>query len=147
MLFRSKQALATVDISYKSNNHLEFDCEFDHYTLNTDAQRLKQIIINLLSNAAKFTSNGTITLSFWVEADKSQVCFSVTDTGRGIPKDRQMQVFNRFEKLNEYAQGTGLGLAICKLIVEKEGGAIWVDPDYTGGARFIFTLPINSDKN
>ena len=72
--------------------------------------------------------------------------FSVTDTGCGIPKEKQGLVFERFEKLNEYAQGTGLGLSICKLIVSKWKGAIWIDPDYTGGARFIFSHPLKIEK-
>ena len=57
--------------------------------------------------------------------------------------EKQKKVFERFEKLNEYAQGTGLGLAICKLIVKKWGGKIWVDPHYTQGARFLFTHPLD----
>lgn len=73
--------------------------------------------------------------------------FSVTDTGCGIPKEKQALVFERFEKLNEYAQGTGLGLSICKLIVYKWKGEIWIDPDYTGGARFVFSHPLNIEKN
>ena len=55
-------------------------------------------------------------------------------------------MFERFEKLNEYAQGTGLGLSICKLIVHKWRGSIWIDPDYTGGARFVFSHPLNIEK-
>ena len=66
--------------------------------------------------------------------------------GCGIPKEKQGLVFERFEKLNEYAQGTGLGLSICKLIVHKWRGSIWIDPDYTGGARFVFSHPLNIEK-
>ena len=141
-----KEALATVDISNKTLNHLEFESNLDQYFLDVDSQRLKQVLINLLSNALKFTTEGTITLSFVVDTKESLAYFSVSDTGIGIPKDKQSQVFDRFEKLNDYAQGTGLGLAICKLIVEKLGGAIWVDADYTDGARFIFNLPITSKE-
>ena len=61
--------------------------------------------------------------------------FSVTDTGTGIPEDKQELVFQRFEKLNEFVQGTGLGLAICKLTIQYMGGDIWIDKDYKGGAR------------
>lgn len=73
--------------------------------------------------------------------------FSVTDTGCGIPKEKQKLVFERFEKLNEYAQGTGLGLSICKLIVHKWKGDIWIDSEYTGGARFMFSHPLKIEKN
>ena len=68
--------------------------------------------------------------------------FTVTDTGCGILREKQDQIFNRFEKLNEGAQGTGLGLSICQLIIEQIGGRIWIDPDYTEGARFRFTHPV-----
>ena len=71
------------------------------------------------------------------------VLFSISDTGCGIPLEKQKQVFDRFEKLNEYIQGTGLGLSICKLTVEKWNGKIWIDPQYTDGTRFVFTHPIN----
>lgn len=67
----------------------------------------------------------------------------VTDTGTGIPKEKQKKIFNRFEKLNENAQGTGLGLSICQLIIEQLGGSIWIDPDYEEGSRFLFTHPID----
>ena len=139
-----REALATVDISTKTGNQFKFDCHLEHFLLDIDPQRLKQVIINLLSNASKFTNHGIITLAFWIDEVAQEACFSVTDTGCGIPAEKQNHVFQRFEKLNEYAQGTGLGLAICKLIVEKGGGRIWVDPAYTTGARFVFTIPINS---
>ncbi|WP_455584000.1 ATP-binding protein [Bacteroides sp.] len=137
-----RQVLTSVNFSRKSNNKFLFTSNYDTFVLTTDVQRLQQVIINLLSNAAKFTKEGTITLDFSVDEEQKLALFSVTDTGCGIPKEKQKQVFERFEKLNEYAQGTGLGLSICKLTVEKWGGEIWVDPDYTGGARFVFTMPI-----
>ena len=76
--------------------------------------------------------------------------FSVTDTGSGIPEDKQELVFQRFEKLNEFVQGTGLGLAICKLTIQRMGGDIWIDKNYKNGARFVFSHPIkngNRKKN
>lgn len=109
----------------------------------TDPQRLQQIFINLLNNAGKFTDTGTITLSYNIEPDKNRVIFSVSDTGCGIPKEKQRQVFERFEKLNEFVQGSGLGLSICKLTINKMGGDIWIDPDYTKGSRFCFSHPLN----
>ena len=109
----------------------------------TDPQRLQQILINLLNNAGKFTPKGTITLSYKIEPQNNRVVFSVTDTGCGIPKENQSKVFERFEKLNEFEQGTGLGLSICKLTINKMGGDIWIDPDYTEGARFCFSHPLD----
>ena len=105
------------------------------YMLYTDPLRLQQIIINLLNNALKFTpAGGSITLDYTVDKEKQCILFSVTDTGTGIPEDKQELVFQRFEKLNEFVQGTGLGLAICKLTIQYMGGDIWIDKDYKGGA-------------
>ena len=100
------------------------------YMLYTDPLRLQQIIINLLNNALKFTpAGGSITLDYTVDKEKQCILFSVTDTGTGIPEDKQELVFQRFEKLNEFVQGTGLGLAICKLTIQYMGGDIWIDKD------------------
>lgn len=141
-----KQVVASVSFSRHSDNQFLFTGRCDHFLLETDVQRLQQVIINLLSNADKFTVNGKITLDFSVDEETKMAIFSVTDTGCGIPKEKQALVFKRFEKLNEYAQGTGLGLSICKLIVHKWGGDIWIDADYTGGARFVFSHPLNIIK-
>ena len=92
---------------------------------------------------SRMTLEGLPFLDFSVNEETQMAVFSVTDTGCGIPKEKQGLVFERFEKLNEYAQGTGLGLSICKLIVHKWKGSIWIDPDYTGGARFVFSHPLN----
>ena len=137
-----RQVLTSVNFSRKSNNKFVFTSKYEDFVINTDVQRLQQVIINLLSNSAKFTHDGVITLDFSVDEGRKLAFFSVTDTGCGIPKEKQKLVFERFEKLDEYAQGTGLGLSICKLTVEKWGGEIWVDPDYTEGARFVFSMPV-----
>ena len=118
------------------------------YMLYTDPLRLQQIIINLLNNALKFTpAGGSITLDYTVDKEKQCMLFSVTDTGTRIPEDKQELVFQRFEKLNEFIQGTGLGLAICKLTIQYMGGDIWIDKDYKGGARFIFSHPIKERES
>ena len=118
------------------------------YMLYTDPLRLQQIIINLLNNALKFTpAGGSITLDYTVDKEKQCILFSVTDTSTGIPEDKQELVFQRFEKLNEFVQGTGLGLAICKLTIQYMGGDIWIDKDYKGGARFIFSHPIKERES
>jgi signal transduction histidine kinase len=114
--------------------------------VKTDAQRLKQVLINLLSNAAKFTPSGSIKLTVAIDKQHQQLELSVSDTGCGIPPDKSEKVFERFEKLNEYSQGTGLGLAISRLIIENLGGKIWVDKDYTEGARFVFTHPLTKKE-
>ena len=118
------------------------------YMLYTDPLRLQQIIINLLNNALKFTpAGGSITLDYTVDKEKQCILFSVTDTGTGIPEDKQELVFQRFEKLNEFVQGTGLGLAICKLTIQYMGGDIWIDKNYKNGARFIFSHPIKKQES
>lgn len=138
-----KQVVASVAQARRSTNRLVFESALEHQEIRTDIQRLQQVVINLLSNADKFTENGTITLKLEADGKHRTLLFSVTDTGCGIPPEQHKKVFERFEKLDEYAQGTGLGLSICKLIVEKWGGKIWVDSHYTGGARFIFTHPLD----
>jgi signal transduction histidine kinase len=110
--------------------------------VQTDAYRLKQVMVNLLSNAAKFTPEGSITISLQIDNDNEQFIVAVSDTGCGIPADKAEKVFERFEKLDEFKQGTGLGLSITRLIVEKLGGKIWVDTEYKLGARFVFTHPM-----
>ncbi|WP_431435185.1 ATP-binding protein [Bacteroides hominis] len=138
-----RQALSSVEMSRReSGNRFVFETQTESFVLQVDIQRLQQVLINLLTNAAKFTKNGTITLQFEVEKENNRVLFAVADTGCGIPKEKQKQVFERFEKLNEYAQGTGLGLSICKLTVDKWGGSIWIDPDYERGARFVVSHPL-----
>ena len=141
-----QQVLASVSQARKSENKYIFECDRESVDFRTDTQRLQQVIINLLSNADKFTRNGKITLKLEVDEEKRVATFSVSDTGTGIPLEKQKLVFERFEKLNEYVQGTGLGLSICKLTVEKWGGEIWVDPGYTDGARFVFTHPFEIEQ-
>ena len=141
-----QRVLASVSQARKSENEFIFECDRESMDMRTDTQRLQQVIINLLSNSDKFTRNGKITLGLKMDEKQREVLFSVSDTGTGIPLEKQKLVFERFEKLNEYVQGTGLGLSICKLTVEKWGGKIWVDPGYTDGARFVFTHPLDIEQ-
>lgn len=136
--------LSTVEQARRTEAKYRFESTVESLILKTDEQRLKQVLINLLTNASKFTPSGSICLSIRVLENKNKVEFAVTDTGCGIPQEKAQKVFGRFEKLNEYAQGTGLGLSICKMNVERLGGQIWVDTTYTGGARFVFTHPLKS---
>lgn len=116
-------------------------CSDKDFVMMTDSLRLQQLLLNLLTNAAKCTEQGEINLDYQVDRDKQQVVFSVTDTGCGIPPDKQESIFNRFEKVDEFKQGAGLGLSICRTIADHFGGTLTVDPDYTRGARFIFVHP------
>ncbi|MFQ8804850.1 MAG: ATP-binding protein [Alistipes indistinctus] len=137
-----QQVILTTAHNRKQGVECVFESSYEAYTLRTDVQRLSQVLINLLTNANKFTEQGRITLSFEVLEKEGMVRFAVADTGCGIPPEKQAKVFDRFEKLDEFKQGTGLGLAICRQIVIKVGGKIWVDGTYTSGSRFVFTHPI-----
>ena len=137
-----QKVLVTISYSKKAEVKYVFKPQFDSYVIETDVQRLQQVLINLLSNANKFTVQGQIILAFEEDAVGENLIFSVTDTGCGIPLEKQQKVFERFEKLNEYAQGTGLGLAICKITIGLLGGEIWVDKSYKEGARFVFFHPV-----
>ena len=137
-----KNVTDTVGKVKQTQAELLFDSSLEELYMETDASRLQQVLINLLINATKFTPDGSITLKLEKESDETAL-FSVTDTGCGIPKEKQANIFQRFEKLDENAQGSGLGLSICQLIIEHIGGRIWIDPNYTGGSRFMFTHPIN----
>lgn len=139
-------ALSTAEYGRKTSALFLFETPVASLVIKTDAQRLKQVLINLLSNAAKFTPSGSIKLAIAIDKQHQQLELSVSDTGCGIPSDKSDRVFERFEKLNEYSQGTGLGLTISRLIVENLGGKIWVDKDYTEGARFVFTHPLTKKE-
>ena len=130
------------NIKHSSNARLLFESEIPELVLYTDENRLRQMLINLLINATKFTKEGTITLSVKVDKQKEYALFAVTDTGCGIPLEKQKAVFSRFEKLHENINGTGLGLSICQSIIHRLGGDIWIDSSYTQGARFVFSHPI-----
>lgn len=113
-----------------------------HLTIETDRERLLQVLANLMTNAKKCTEHGSITIALEKQPNDDMISISVSDTGCGIPKDKAEEVFERFRKLDSFRQGTGLGLSICKAFVEELGGKIWVDTTYTEGARFVFTHPI-----
>lgn len=124
--------------------HVEYQEHYpvDSLFIQTDAVKFKQVIINLLTNASKFTKEGHIRLSFSVDEGKRLITLAISDTGIGVPKEKAEAVFERFVKLNQYVQGTGLGLSLCRIIVERLGGKIWLDTSYTEGARFMFCIPL-----
>ncbi|MGO2371511.1 CHASE domain-containing protein [Pseudoalteromonas sp. KG3] len=124
---------------------LEIDSDTD-LQLDSDPIRLKQVLLNLLNNAIKFTTAGAITLKVWQQGDS--IYFSVSDTGIGISQTAQQQLFQPFAQADSSTSrqfgGTGLGLSICKKLVELMGGTISLASEEGQGSTFTFTLPLNS---
>lgn len=106
----------------------------------SERQRLMQVIGNLMTNAMKFTSEGSITMGY--ELREKEMYFYVRDTGCGIPEEKQSQIFQRFVQLDSFKQGTGLGLSICSSIIKVMGGKIGVDSRVGEGSTFWFILPV-----
>jgi two-component sensor histidine kinase/CheY-like chemotaxis protein len=126
-------------LDMKPEVRLLIDAPVNDIYVPTDANRVKQVFFNLVTNAIKYTEKGSITLK--VEEGNEYLTFSVTDTGCGIPEDKLEVIFDRFEKLNRHAKGTGLGLAICESIIEQLGGNITVTSKVDEGSVFSFTIP------
>lgn len=124
---------------------LEFIAPEQPCCAHIEKNRLSQLIINLITNAIKFTTEGSI--RFGYKRQKDELYFYVADTGCGIPKDKQDSIFGRFVKLNSFAQGTGLGLSICRTLVDNMGGKIGVESEEGKGSTFWFTLPYKEASN
>lgn len=133
-IFRTPQGVSLV---YESSD--------ESLMIETDKNRVFQVISNLIGNAVKFTKEGSI--SYGYKLVDNQIVFHVTDTGTGIEPEKVGRVFERFAKLNNHAQGTGLGLSICKSIVERLGGKISVSSEFGKGTTFTFTLPYTVAKS
>jgi signal transduction histidine kinase len=115
--------------------------------VEADGVRVRQVLLKLLSNAAKFTDHGSITVRAWPDGNNVQV--AVADTGLGIPEEDQERVFERFEQGEAgmiHPPGIGLGLPLCKEFVEMHGGRIWLESQEGVGSTFTFTLPIRGNR-
>jgi len=137
-----RDILQTMSLRCQPGVKLLFEESNPDLIINTDKNRLSQVLNNLIGNSIKFTKKGSICFSY--ELKDKFLEFTVTDTGSGISPDKIRKVFDRFIKGDNFTQGTGLGLPICKSIIEKMGGTISVESTYGEGARFMFTLPSES---
>jgi CheY-like chemotaxis protein/two-component sensor histidine kinase len=136
-----------------NKQHIKFifseECLQTKYVIITDKIKLKQILINLLSNAFKFTYKGSIEVGCKFEI-KNQLTFNVKDTGIGIPADKQQLVFGRFSQLNngtpKQVGGTGLGLSIVEGLINLLGGKVWLESEEGKGSNFYFTIPFHTSQ-
>ena len=134
-LFQAMQMKTSTQVELRLKDNLP------ELTFTSDKNRLYQVLLNFVTNALKFTSEGNITIDYQI--DGNEVKFSVQDTGMGIEPEKQEAIFTRFVKLNSFIPGTGLGLPICQSIVTQLGGKIGVESEPGRGACFWFTHPIN----
>ena len=134
-LFQAMQMKTSPQVELRLKDNLP------ELTFTSDKNRLYQVLLNFVTNALKFTSEGNITIDYQI--DGNEVKFSVQDTGMGIEPEKQEAIFTRFVKLNSFIPGTGLGLSICQSIVTQLGGKIGVESEPGRGSCFWFTHPIN----
>ena len=143
-----EQAAATFELA-AAEAEVELSVSCAPAQVWADRDRVLQTLINLLSNALKFSPRGT-TVRLTAESRGDHVVLRVADQGRGIPADRLVSVFHRFEQVDSSDSrakgGTGLGLAICRSIVEQHGGDIWVESELGTGSTFSFTLPLRAER-
>ncbi len=135
-------ALADVFDMKASKKNVELMCnpeELPDLVINTDGQRVTQILVNLLNNALKFTDEGHVSMEYHLDQDK--LIFTVTDTGIGIPHGKEEAIFDRFRQLDTNRPGCGLGLYVSRLIATLLGGTLILDTTYHGGSRFVLTIP------
>lgn len=134
-LFQAMQMKATPQVELRLKDDLP------ELIFTSDKNRLYQVLLNFVTNAFKFTSEGSITIDYQINGN--EVKFSVQDTGMGVEPEKQEAIFTRFVKLNSFIPGTGLGLPICQSIVTQLGGKIGVESEPGKGSCFWFTHPIN----
>ena len=147
-LFEELRVFFTEHKNKTGKNHIQFslvsECDVDNVVIKTDKVKLKQIFINLIGNAFKFTDFGSIKGGCRIVKEK--LLFYVADTGIGIPTDQQQVIFDRFTQIkspqNRFYGGTGLGLSIVKGLVNLLGGEIWLDSESGKGSVFYFSIPL-----
>ncbi|MBN1184535.1 MAG: PAS domain S-box protein [Bacteroidales bacterium] len=140
----------TFNLSPLRKQHIEFTYkeQEDIITVYTDKGKLKQILLNLINNAFKYTEKGKI--EFGCKIEDHTIIFFVSDTGIGIPSDEKDKIFDRFYQITQsssgYSTGTGLGLSIVKGLIKILGGSVWVESEEHKGSTFFFSLPYEPDS-
>jgi signal transduction histidine kinase len=120
---------------------VEVTADIPKIEIKTNAEQLQRILLHLLRNAAIYTTSGKIKLEF--KKKGAHICqFIVTDSGPGIPVEKQMAIFKPFTEIKDLTDGDGLGLPICSLIASKMNGTLSIDPEYKKGSRFILVLQV-----
>ena len=136
-----RSAMTNIEYRVDPAVNLYFTSEVDDdYNVMTDGRRVQQILINFLTNACKHTSKGEIHVHCSILENPDKITFSVADTGTGIPKEMQDDIFERFTKHDNLIQGTGIGLNICRTLAAKLKGEVKLDKTYTNGARFVLII-------
>ncbi|MEQ8549441.1 MAG: response regulator [Cyclobacteriaceae bacterium] len=132
-------------LNFESEVQIQCDTLGENLYIETDKGRLEQVLINLISNAKKFTTKGQITISY-KDLDDQQLEFVVEDTGAGIPADKINLIFESFVQADAFSPGSGLGLAISRNIIKLLGGEIGVESKVGLGTRFVFTINFKEHK-
>ena len=138
---RSAVQMAEMRLMAGVRMYFTSEVDYDH-TVLSDSRRIEQVLVNFLTNACKHTRKGEIHLHLSTTENPGRLTFSVTDTGTGVSAEVARDVFKRYKKADDETQGSGIGLHICKTIADKLGAEIKLDETYTGGARFVFVLPM-----
>lgn len=143
----NKSILATYSLIEDKEIEILDDIESDIPNIIADGDKILQVLINIISNAIKFTEEGTITIAA-KQTKNQRILISVSDTGLGIEEKYYKTIFDRFKQIDNAinkSKGTGLGLWICKSIIEKHNGEIWVESEFGKGSVFSFTIPMKTD--
>ncbi len=137
-----RYAMEEIQSHVKAGVRLHFDSANPDLEITTDREHVEQVLVSLLSNAAKFTKQGSITISYHFKG-LNKLVFEVTDTGIGIPAGKEEVIFDRFVKLDSFSQGSGLGLYLSRQLALHLGGELYVDQSYSNGAKFCFSIPVS----
>lgn len=143
-MFCSLEASGNLRLTENPEVDVVFTSQTENYIIHTAENRIQQVLSNFINNAIKFTTKGKIEIGY--QANEQDIYFYVSDTGKGIPQDKQELIFTRFTKLDDFAIGTGLGLSICQSIIQKLEGEIGVKSIEGKGSTFWFTLPVKPTK-